>query len=557
MIKPSYCFTSKCPLSRIGTGFSAPCGLGTSGVAVVGEALGGDEAIHGYPFYEKAQAGSKLEEIFRLANVNRSMFYLTNIVSCQPPNNMLEGAWYQDSAINHCSRHFQNNMDKFTPISGMPRVILALGNIPLKALTGVSGLAYEKQSVSFVRGYVYNNPRFGYIIPGYHPSFLKRGKPQFTPSLVADLRKTLEVASGEYTDFPGGATFKKPKYNEHPSLEDCYSLYNRIKDNQRLVVSCDIETPKSGEVEEDEREILDQERDITQVQFSFAKRTGIAIPYRSPYVDIISKIFSLENTKLGFNWWNFDGPRLKDKGVTVNGRMHDLMWMFKHWNPGLERALQKVASLFYFPFPWKHMFGDNLQWYGCADVDAPIWIWEKLPSMMKERGVWTGYQDMLRNHLILDKARDRGLPVAEDKRVTLGGELRVRRIKLNEELQKDIPDEIKNISPRRKDKGTGEVTFGYIREPKEVKQGKKLYASYVGRCKGKGREPITLSKYIRRRYNLVRRKFQGINKESGEFEEVVRWCKILPFKASSQQLVKYLKWKQKKLLEEPDRKVEI
>ena len=177
MLKPSYCFTSKCPLAHIATGFSSPCGLGTSGVAIVGEALGGDEAIHGYPFYEKAQAGSKLEEVFRLANVNRSMFYLWNIVACQPPGNFLEGAWYQDAAISHCSKHFENAMNKFTPKSGMPRVILALGNIPLTTLTGVSGLAYEKQSISFLRGYVVQNPRYGYIVPSYHPSFLKRGKP--------------------------------------------------------------------------------------------------------------------------------------------------------------------------------------------------------------------------------------------------------------------------------------------------------------------------------------------------------------------------------------------
>ena len=147
-------------------------------------------------------------------------------------------------------------------------------------------------------------------------AFSKGESLDFTPSLVADLKKALEVASGAYTDFPGGAGYRKPKYNEYPSLEDCHSFYRRLKDNPRLVVSCDIETPKSQDVEEDERELLDEEREITQVQFSFAKRTGIAIPYRQPYIDIIAKIFAYGEYKAGFNWWNFDSPRLYDKGVS-------------------------------------------------------------------------------------------------------------------------------------------------------------------------------------------------------------------------------------------------
>ena len=186
------------------------------------------------------------------------------------------------------------------------------------------------------------------------------------------------------------------------------------------------------------------------------------------------------------------------------------------------------------------MFGSNLQCYGCADVDALIWIWEKLPGMMKERGVWNGYQEIFRNHIILESARLRGVPVNIEKHGKLKGELLVRRSRLNKELQKDIPDEIKNISPKTKGQTTGVVDYGYIRTPKEIKLAKGMYDSYVGLCKGRDKKPVGIRRYIRIRFSLIQNKFTIINKQSGEFEEVTRWCKVIPFKASKDQLVRYL-----------------
>lgn len=592
MLKPPYCFNCHCPLSHIGESFSIPDGKGTCGVVIVGEALGHDEAIDGLPFRPKAQSGSKLEEIFRLTGMNREMFYLWNIIACQPPGNKLEGMGYETRAIECCKRHFDNIVGNFS--TTFNKTILALGNVPLKVLTGVSGVAKEKQSITFLRGFVLNSP-YGNVVASYHPSFLKRGKPEFTPTLVADLRKAVDVASGKYNDYPTAKGYQKPRYQEYPSLDEVRSFYYKCRDSQQLPISCDIETPNSKDIEEDEREEL-EETEIIQVQFSIEKRTGIAIPFKNGYVEVIKNIFELPNVKLGFNWWNFDGPRIKSRGINVKGHVFDLMWCWKHYHPKLERGLQKVASLFGFPFPWKHLMGANLQWYGCADVDAPLYIFEKLPGLMKERGVWEGWKQTYKVHLILDKARERGLPVNESKRVELEGQLRERREKLDAELQKDIPDEIKNISPRRKDKKTGEITFGYIREPREIKDARAFYrrklAEFEGRtrdktegtnsgCKGHSGESVTFGEsrnqqtpgdkpevqrlgrrfvpfyvYVKRKYGLVRRDFQVIDKETGEPTIVKRWCKILPFKASKEQLVKYLRYKQRELMKEPDRKVE-
>lgn len=551
MVKPPYCQNIRCPLAYKGTGFSTPDGLGTSGVAIIGEALGHDEAIDSKPFRPKAQAGSKLEEIFRLGGYSREQFYLWNIIACQPPNNMLEWMPYEQGAIQACRRHFDMAMDRFKPPH--KRVILALGNVALKSLVGVSGLAKEKQSILFLRGYVFNT-RYGWVIPSYHPSFLKRGKPEFTPTLVNDLRKAVEVANGSYTDFPTNKLYKKPKYTEFPSLDELYSLYYRLQENSRIIISSDIETPNSRDIDEDERDNL-EDADIIQVQFSIGRRTGYALPFKNGYEQIARKIYQLPNTKLGFNWWNFDAPRLAAKGVTVNGKVHDLMWMFKHYHPRLQRGLQAVASLFYFPFPWKHLMGTSLEFYGIADVDSLHWIWEKLPGLMKERGVWHGYQDMYHMHMILDKARERGLPVSDSKRLILEGELVTKRKEIDNELQEEIPDSLKNLSPRRKNKETGEVTFGYIREPPTIRQAINEYEYKARNLVRQGKRVITVATYIKRKLGLVKRGFTVTNSETKETTKIERWCKILPFKASKDQLVRYLRWRQRELLKEPDKRV--
>lgn len=556
MLKPNYCVESFCPLRNIGTGFSQPDGKGTSGVIICGESLGHDEAIDGLPFRPKAQAGSKLEEIFRLVGVGRDQFYIWNVIACQPPGNRLENTSYEQLAISKCHKYFDKYVGGYS--TSHTKTILALGNIPLKTLTGVSGSAKEKQSISFLRGYVLDS-RYGPVVGGYHPSFLKRGSPHFTPSLVADLRKALDVANGKYTDYPSHPSYKKPKYQEYPSLDEVRSFYYKARDNSNLPISCDIETENSRDVEEDERDDLEG-GEIIQVQFSIEKRTGIAVPYKNGFVKVIDDIFNLPNIKLGFNWWNFDHPRVKAKGHKVNGHVYDLMWMFKHYHPKLERGLQKVASLFNFPFPWKHLMGANLQWYGCADVDAPLWIYEKLPGLMKERGIWHGWQQTYKVHLILDRARDKGLPVNVEKHKELEGELKVRREKLDGELQEKIPDEIKNLSPRRKDKETGVIDFGYIREPKEIREARDKYTAAIERIRAKpeiaGKRIISFDEYIKRRYQLVKRTFTVIDGETGETREIERWCKLISFKASKDQLVRYLKWRQRELMKDPGKKVE-
>jgi len=469
MLKPQACYNpdpTPCPLAaytrkdgvtvELGTSFSVPDGKGTLGVVLIGEGLGHEEAVDGLPFRPKAQAGSKLEDTFRRLGVKRDQFFIWNILGCQPPGNLLEDMWYANGAIEHCMKtHFDRVVQGFhTPHI---KTLVALGNTALRVLTGVSGDASSKESISHLRGYVFPS-KWGWVVPAYHPSYLRRGNPQLTPTLVEDLRKAVAIAQGKYWDFRGNSHWEKPTYITTPSLDDAWSYYYRALENEKLVISYDIETSSSPEVEEDEREEIAHEP-IESIQFSLAAGEGIYLPYKDEYITIAHKMMLLPNRKIGWNNWFFDDPIMKNAGFKFGGGLPiDLMWMFKHWHPRLERALQKAASLFNFPFPWKHLYGTNMGLYGCADVDAPQRILPKLVAAMKgianpENGVtvWDGFVEQIYQvHPCLTRASDRGIPVSEVRHAQLGKDLGEKLKELYGELQVLVPDELKNVTPKRK-----------------------------------------------------------------------------------------------------------
>lgn len=560
MLKPSSC--SGCPLETLGLGFSVPDGNLNSNIAIVGEALGYEEMMEGKPFRPKASAGSKLEEIFRLVSrdtlksVSRNNFLLWNVVACQPPGNELRGAKYEAVAIAHCKRHFNSVLPVLSNNNCSDRIILALGNTALTSLCGVSGDYESKQSIFHLRGYVFQT-KYGLVVPSLHPAFLRRGINHWTPLVVEDLKKVLDISSGKYTNHPYATNYIKPFYQTTPSLDEANAFYLRVKDNLRSILTYDIETPETSNIDEDERDEL-ASAEIKLVQFSLNRNEGIALPYRDGFIKIIHDIFSLSNVKANHNTWNFDNPRLKAKGVILNGIVHDTMWMFKHWQSRLPRGLQAVASLLGFPFPWKHLYSSNLEWYGCADVDAVQYIIRTLPNLMRERGIWKGYmQHVVGMYRVLSKASDIGIPVSEEGREALTINFKEKLKEYDTKLQGVIPDEVKNIEPRRITKhedGTKEIDYGFKKEPPIIRQERERYERLVSQIRASGKATdtiISFDDFLFKCHNLCYANFSDGNEGISQ-----RWCRVEPFKASSTQLIRYLRWKQGQIQIEIDDLIE-
>lgn len=179
-------------------GFSNAEGAGTSGVHMIGEALGQNEDTDGLPFRPQAQAGSLLQRALQRLGYNRDMFRIHNIVRCRPPHDLLSDTSYEFDVIQHCRPYLLNELAAMRP-----RCILALGGTAARELTGLSGKA---AGVTYTRGYVLPCCLKGYedvpVVATYHPSFLRQGKPQFFGILCADIKRAVDTAriSGKFEE---------------------------------------------------------------------------------------------------------------------------------------------------------------------------------------------------------------------------------------------------------------------------------------------------------------------------------------------------------------------
>src|SRR3989304_3881151 len=161
-------------LDPIAESFSVLEGTGDLGVLVVVEALGEKEARDGLPLRGDAPAGAVFQRTCKALNIHRPFsakdalgnptpLAVTNVIRCRPPKNLLEHMPYEIGAINHCQAHFKQVVDQVKP-----RVMLAMGNVALRTLTGYAG---KKRQVTNVRGFYLDGCRYPIpVIPTYHPA---------------------------------------------------------------------------------------------------------------------------------------------------------------------------------------------------------------------------------------------------------------------------------------------------------------------------------------------------------------------------------------------------
>lgn len=599
MQKPEEC--SSCVLGRkiptkdglitLGHGFSLPEGNPKFGVTFVGESLGLQEYQEGLPFRPNGQSGSlithivenlKIEENGKTRKMVRSDFMWDNIVKCRPPNDSLAGERYEHESIENCrlynNRSFGSGFP-WTYESPFRKVIVALGGIAFRELTGVSG---KKRGIEDVRGYVFRScDSSGLVIGSLHPSFIRHGNSRFTSALIYDVKKALQLANGSYNSYECHSGFVAPEFVREGRLEALVSLFYKLRDNPQLTIYYDIENPytKKGEEEEDKGELEEEigeyersfgnqpENEITSIQFAYDKTWAIMVPWEKPFIKVALAILGLPNDKVGANVWHHDNPRLEANGARIGGKIHDLMWAWHHLQPGLWKGLQRIGSFFDVPFDWKYKGlegseeADNE--YGCMDVIAPAYIWPSLVLKMKRMGVWESYLKFkVRYREVLKATEQRGLFVDAKEHGEFKSWVEGEVKKEDDTLQSEIPECLRNIEPRRKLKalaqgGTGGFSFGYIREPPAIRELRAGYEVTRGRMLERG-VPIEaimqFEKWANSRTGLVLREFPRDGESSATepslFEEtggVQRWCRVEPFKASSQQLIKYLKFKDYKV----------
>jgi len=447
--KPGECMG--CPLEPISAGFSRPEGKGTVPLMIVAEALGEQEAKDGLPLRPYAPSGSVVEQAIRQLGYDRQQFIIWNTVACRPPENKLEGTWYEAGAIAHCQAHFDQVVAQFRP-----KAFLALGNVALAALTGMTG---KGRTVSHLRVYVLRSSRYPGVpvIPTYHPSFVRRGGLKLFWVMRHDLAKAVAIAKGSY----GGYRFMNTPddvredpdrfYHINPNPAFLQKWINALRE-KGWFFSYDIETGYAADQDEAEREVRGKE--LTQIQFSMQPNEGIALEWGQEAAEFSREVFALTNPRGNHNAWRFDNRILRLNGIEpapVGVDNHDTMAMWQVYQPDLPRGLQYVASFFGFAFPWKHFVTQDFGVYGIADVDAVQHIWEKLPKAMGQKinietgkSVLDGYQEKFRQlQPILENMQRLGLGVDVTKRQALRNWIMEEISRTQTELQPLIPGAVK------------------------------------------------------------------------------------------------------------------
>ena len=157
-----------------------------SGLALIGEAPGAEEARLGHPFV--GRSGQLLDKMLAQAGINRRRCFVGNVFRFQPPGNKVDHFFisrraavaqnvpiaetYGQFGSAWCRGDYAAEIDALREALTRlkPRMIMALGRTPLWALTGVNGLL-DKVGKPLPCRLLPESP----VIPTYHPSFIMRG----------------------------------------------------------------------------------------------------------------------------------------------------------------------------------------------------------------------------------------------------------------------------------------------------------------------------------------------------------------------------------------------
>jgi len=187
-------------------------------IILLGEAPGYNEVRYGRPFVGKA--GQLLDQVLEKAGINRDDCFITNACLCRPEDNRTPKA----DEIRACRPRLISEI-----LSREPKVILALGNIALRALLGSCKTSIK---ISKMRGAPFWSEEFkAWVVPSYHPAAVLRNG-----NLYPDLIKDVQSVTGLFKSKVKVGDPNKVDFKLLTNYEDIYSLVNEILDVKEVAV---------------------------------------------------------------------------------------------------------------------------------------------------------------------------------------------------------------------------------------------------------------------------------------------------------------------------------
>ncbi len=146
----------------------------------VGEGPGRDEDLAGEPFV--GRSGKLLDKlVHQELGLDRSQFYIANVVKCRPPGNRDP----LPAEIESCRPFLEAQLSLIHP-----SVVVTLGNFATRLLLETT------EGIRRLRGRVYPF-RGGHLVPTYHPAAALRGGAEVVAEMRADLVRAKRLLAGE------------------------------------------------------------------------------------------------------------------------------------------------------------------------------------------------------------------------------------------------------------------------------------------------------------------------------------------------------------------------
>lgn len=172
---------ANCQKCKLHQGAEFVCLLGegpkSTDVMIIGEAPGEREDSSGRPFVGKS--GQLLMEILEDHDFTRKEVYITNAVSCRPPDNRTP----KKNEISACRYWMFKQMAKVKP-----KFVLLLGNVPCQSVLDLKGIKSLRGKPIERDGIVY--------LPTYHPAYILRD-PASREIFEADIRLFREIVDNQ------------------------------------------------------------------------------------------------------------------------------------------------------------------------------------------------------------------------------------------------------------------------------------------------------------------------------------------------------------------------
>jgi DNA polymerase len=154
-------------------------------IMLVGEAPGREEDASGIPFV--GESGQLLDKMLSLIDLPRDTVYVTNAVKCRPPKNRKPTG----KEINACRPHLIVELQNVKP-----ELVIALGNEPLKSLTGKSGITAFRGQAQELHKSIALEPR-PIVMPTFHPAYALR-EPVHENEIMQDITTAKRPLAGGF-----------------------------------------------------------------------------------------------------------------------------------------------------------------------------------------------------------------------------------------------------------------------------------------------------------------------------------------------------------------------